>query len=286
MLLILLLSWGDGTFVGNVLIVEQVIQCCQIRKASALDTKRWRTGPWLMEPKTPKDNLVDIMIKIPGILEDVDRLTQLPPLSPVRADLCETVKARCHELEYELLAWYSGKEAPLERLKVIHLIAPARPEPEKLGTDDLVVVYIMVLYWTICLLLYTVLELAGLPAAMPSRSKPLLYIRLLAADLPYLFHPSTGRFGIDAVIFPLGVALQYLTSGPGCMVIGRQGTGRPPPLGDAGHASRRPSIPPGHQEIWEELTGLLKTSRGREFLSFLMSMQRDATRVSPSAKNV
>ncbi|KAK5064776.1 hypothetical protein LTR84_000610 [Exophiala bonariae] len=49
----------------------------QNHKRCPLSTLEWKTIPWSNHPKGPKDKLIDILIEIPGILEDMGALETL-----------------------------------------------------------------------------------------------------------------------------------------------------------------------------------------------------------------
>ena len=42
------------------------------RKKSPLESPEWRTIPWLRNTKSVTDKLIDVLVDIPGYLEDLD----------------------------------------------------------------------------------------------------------------------------------------------------------------------------------------------------------------------
>lgn len=69
------------------------------RKRSFLASKEWRTIPWTNIPKTPHQDMQDLLLELPGILEDQDTLPRAAYPSLLR---------QCLDLEARLKAWYEN----------------------------------------------------------------------------------------------------------------------------------------------------------------------------------
>ncbi len=171
-----------------------------------LASPEWKTIPWLKHPKMPKDMLIDILVEIPGLLEDLDRMRDCED-EDEREILEIDLRRRCSSYDRELQAW-NKHSAPTERFGAI----VSRSE-DNLSAGDLSVVYIMASSWATALLLYgTMRDLAEDPDHVPERASLWPYVEKIAQCAKYFFHPSTGNFGKEMANFPLGLALQFLDS--------------------------------------------------------------------------
>ncbi|KXJ89831.1 hypothetical protein Micbo1qcDRAFT_206110 [Microdochium bolleyi] len=54
--------------------LQLMITACTARKRTFLNDQIWRTEPWSIHPKTSRDLLIDVMVRIPPLLEDYDKL--------------------------------------------------------------------------------------------------------------------------------------------------------------------------------------------------------------------
>ena len=71
--------------------------------------------PWSKSAKTDKDRLVDVFVKIPGLLEDLDHLKENPTDRPPVYQQFVTDYTR---IDLELTAWLQN-QAPLEHLDML-----------------------------------------------------------------------------------------------------------------------------------------------------------------------
>lgn len=166
----------------------------------------WKTVPWASAPKTRRDLLLDLLLDIPGILEDYDRMTSCPD-DATRADERDTLVARCWELDQGLQQWASSSP----RIS-LHDISTVPSEPSSAASShELSGLEMRALYWSGCLLLYSTLQLALGPEteALPERTDHKLYIRNLAWVIRPLLKPQAGMFGKHVAVFPFAMALQF-----------------------------------------------------------------------------
>ncbi|KAL1903344.1 hypothetical protein Sste5346_000630 [Sporothrix stenoceras] len=230
-----------------------IVAAIRIRKRSPLNSHQWMTIPWSQIPKTPKDRLVDIMSGMPSILESIDWLEQMPrgeDYDEFRKKVIHT----CWGYDAQLCAWYE-ENVPKDRLLLLEQNTldsegafrpiPVDGEEYALPTEDLSIVYIMTVYCTACLLLYSTMHSLNVPD-LPERTNVSQFINKIALYLQVFFHPSTGQYGLEMTSFPLGMCLQILSS----------------------------NFPIGGDPVTEraKFTRLLETERGKEILDFLRSM--------------
>ena len=216
------------------------------------------TIPWQNIPKTPKDTLIDIMSGIPGLLESVDYLEEemVNKKDRFTAEDCAAFRRRIvytlWTFDQQLREWYD-QNMPKNLLHVLEKSSDDDDDVDDLvgndhcamSTEDLSVMYLMTVYCTACLLVYSTMSTFDIPN-LPARANASIYINRIASYLRVFFHPSTGQYGLEMTSFPLGLCLQLLSS--------NFHTGGDPVKQRA------------------KFTKLLETERGKEILDFLRSM--------------
>ena len=191
--------------------LQQTIAACCARTRTPLAEPAWKTIPWSKFAKTPKDKLVDVFVDIPGLLEDADRLRENPT-----DQLYQRLMADYKRIDVELISWLQN-QAPAEHLRSLQAKGYTNPTAE-----DLAVVQIMSLSWAMSILAYSTMLLAGTlnpssapPRHFPPHTNPRQYCNFIADIVEVLLQPEAGIFGVQAVPFPVGTALEYLVSTEG-----------------------------------------------------------------------
>ncbi|KAJ4288607.1 hypothetical protein N0V90_011844 [Kalmusia sp. IMI 367209] len=197
----------------------EIIAAIRLRKATALNKNEWKTIPWELIPKTPKDSLLDIFAGIPEILEDIDNL-RLESNAPHEDALRASIITKCKILAAELTAW--------ERIHQTNIYHPDTEKPTKIEFGDVSIAHLTLYYWTASLYIYGTLSAVSLPDAIgpyPDHiastretggsssclsDKPRFFARRITRAVPYFFHTSCGIWGAITVAFPMGSALLCL----------------------------------------------------------------------------
>lgn len=223
-----------------------IITSIRLRKRSPLNSHQWMTVPWTCVAKTPKDTLIDIMAGLPSILENVDTLEKMPH-DKMRDDFRAKIVETCWNYDTLLCAWFEDN-IPKDRLQYVEdmiINNPSFTDNDVLTTEDLSIVYIMSVFLSGCVLLYSTMHSIYVPD-LPARANVSMYMNRIASYLKVGFHPSTGQYGLEMTSFPIGLCLQILSS----------------------------DLPTGGnvQEDREMFMQLLETTRGREIRDFLRSM--------------
>jgi hypothetical protein len=179
----------------------------------------WMTIPWTKQPKTPKDRLLDVLAKIPTILEDVDALANAPHF-----DGFISLLQLCQEVDNGLSSWLAT-HAPLQHYEEIRAQGFEDPTAE-----DLVVAEAMGLCWSGCV--YTHLSIRQALKLLPhlaagtdpvvaalefsERTDPRTYYRLILEIAPIFFKPSARTMFSKACAFSMGVAMgsAMISEGP------------------------------------------------------------------------
>lgn len=158
--------------------------------------------PWRDIPKTPKDLLIDVLVELPGLLEDVD---SCHPRKDVRFEL----EQRCWAYDEQLRQWRAG-------LGIINADYTLKLDDISSYSFDLIAaVHLMCLYWTTCIILYSTLRSVCEPshhASLPIHTDPRPYCRRIARAVSVLLHPQSGVHGALLTNFPVSVTLHYLNA--------------------------------------------------------------------------
>ncbi|KAJ9607131.1 hypothetical protein H2200_008203 [Cladophialophora chaetospira] len=192
----------------------------QSRRHCPLSSLEWTNIPWSIHPKSPKDKLVDILIEVPGILEDMTILKTLSSQPQERYLLCQALEERCWRCDRQLLIWSTSCGNAIvdfvESLISVQDLSENSAESAPPSTY-LAMAHLGMLYWTTYNLLSQILS--WLRQAAPSKNKtpPLpprmdahLYVHKVALLIPYFNKPEVGSYLISFIGFPVAVAASFL----------------------------------------------------------------------------
>ncbi|KAG9506415.1 hypothetical protein J7337_003398 [Fusarium musae] len=159
------------------------------RKRSAFDTPGWKSIPWSTVPKTPKDELVDILLEIPGLLEDLEReaadATQ-------QESLHKQLQERCRICREDLRNWCNSLgDASVSFAE--ELISIPATQDSSLSPEDFAMAHLGMIYWATCSLLYQI---------MADDTTAWLYCRKVLLMVPFFQRPDMGAIFINFVGFP------------------------------------------------------------------------------------
>lgn len=163
------------------------------------------TDPWIHHPKTRKDLLVDILLKIPSLYEGIDNMN-IQPDSPAK------LRQRFNLLEItftvleELADWRSKFAVKLA------CIGPKWQFPSNIATNEIADAHIMTLYWTSSLIAYSIRRALSDGECDAVGVDPDDCCRNIIRCIPSFLHPSTGVFRQHLVPFPLIIAARHLKS--------------------------------------------------------------------------
>jgi len=154
---------------------------------------------------------VDIFVQIPGFLEDLDHLTQ-----NLTKPLYQQLVATYIRIDAKLTDWLQS-QAPIEHLKILQARGYTDPTAEGLAVGQ-----IISLFWAMCILVHSTMHQAVrlspssfLPGCLSPRAEPRQYCNHIADIVEIFLQPQAGIFGMQAVPFPVGIALEYLMSTEG-----------------------------------------------------------------------
>ncbi|KAL5087879.1 hypothetical protein Trisim1_007289 [Trichoderma cf. simile WF8] len=183
-----------------------VLPSIYTRKQSILSSPAWKQVPWSLEPKSATDNLVDILVDIPTILEKLDDLQDETNIEKKRKRQ-EVLLQTCWKYDRDLLAWFMS----FSPNKVADNFE-YEPDAE-ISMEDIARTHTLNLYWTTCLILYNAMRrITVWPTELPARIDPLICCRNIARSLPIFLKKNSGLWCLSIVLFPVGMALRFLSA--------------------------------------------------------------------------
>ncbi|EWG54342.1 hypothetical protein FVEG_12582 [Fusarium verticillioides 7600] len=167
------------------------------RKRSAFDTQGWKSIPWSTVPKTPKDELVDILLEIPGLLEDLERE---PADATQQESLHKQLQERCRICREDLRNWCNSLgDASVSFAE--GLISIPATQDSSLSPKDFAMAHLGMIYWATCSLLYQI---------MADDTTAWLYCRKVLLMVPFFQRPDMGAIFINFVGFPVSVVVSFV----------------------------------------------------------------------------
>ncbi|GKZ27225.1 hypothetical protein AbraIFM66951_004584 [Aspergillus brasiliensis] len=183
------------------------------------------SAPWKNRTKSLLDGLSDILVQVPGLLEELDTIRACP-IAERSPHAWNNLLGECIRIEHMLLAWRETMGSLLQTFDYTHSgIPPQMPQVDR----DFAVLQISCLYWSCCILLYTTIHMVateghqspgfayflpvpfsspGCPNYLNERNPTLHAIRIFHT-IPLSHGPYAGGYGALCSTFPLGMALRY-----------------------------------------------------------------------------
>jgi len=198
----------------------QIYPCLQNRKRCPLSSSEWKTIPWLTNPKSPKDKLLDILIELPGVLEDISTSETLSDQPEQRFVLLKRLEGKCWLYDRQLLSWATSCGADIISF-VETLITVQNVKDESSGSAlpsiDLAMAHLGLIYWTTYNLLSQILfwlTEACLSkedkTQLPPHLDPNLYCRKVDLLIPYFKKRGVGSYFVSFIGFPVTVVASFL----------------------------------------------------------------------------
>ncbi|KAF5554165.1 hypothetical protein FMEXI_2151 [Fusarium mexicanum] len=206
-------SWSD---MGKQLLADgrlTLINAYISRRKRSPYSQGWKQSQlWRSVTNSPLNQLIDIFVEVPALLEDLD----IYRVSPSN-ELYNSILTRCRNCEVEILALGLEFGESLTKYDYTYTREPL-PVPE--NDDDLAIAYLSCCYWMTCLFIYSTLGFCELESQdsyargpilnYPSQRIAMSYAYRIAHAVHLLFEPPAGTYSSVAVFFLLGTALRYL----------------------------------------------------------------------------
>ncbi|KAF5536397.1 c6 zinc finger domain-containing protein [Fusarium mexicanum] len=166
------------------------------RTRSPFNSPEWKSIPWSKISKSPKDELVDILLEIPGLLEDLGL--------HLNDQTQEQLQTRCRICDTQLRRWStSSGEASVsfaDRLISTNTSQVSNPSPE-----DFAMAHLSMIYWATCSMLYQIMHRTA-----DDDTDPWLYCHKILLMVAFFQRPDMGAIFINFVGFPVGVVVSFL----------------------------------------------------------------------------
>lgn len=201
----------------------QIVYYLATRRSCYLGDEEWLTIPWQGAPKSDFHYLLDIMARLPGLIERTELAISVDAIlcSPA---VMESLRERYWAIECQLRTWYSNlvdsSARPLcsktsQMTITSATLSDLQPlDDSSLDFSSFEIARMHLFYWAALLLIYTNLT------SMPSPSTSLHQFpqdnlhteihttaTLIARSIPYLLSPETQTMGPQNVFFPLRTAM-------------------------------------------------------------------------------
>lgn len=206
------------------------------RRRSPFSSPAWKTIPWKLREKPPKDTIIDIMLEIPRILEGVDRY-KITELEGPKIWLEREVLRRCREVDESLQQW--AQELGPDIIRFDHFASPSppkRPENDK----EYALLHLSLVYWFNRMMVFSILSYflsqnrnqdtgsttspasstSGSPSeeteSIDAARQTAMYASRSAHAIAFLFERDAGLFQNSSGLMALSISLRYF-SNPGAI---------------------------------------------------------------------
>jgi len=139
---------------------------------------------------------------MPTLLEELDEMLDCTDAAR-QIELRHQLTRKCWAHEDALARWRTEVGVPDPEYRINGALPPSM--------QLLAACYLICLYWSICILLYSTLRIASGPdPELLSQTDPMPYCRRIAEAVAVLLHPASGVYGMHLANFPTALALSYL----------------------------------------------------------------------------
>ncbi|CAI7568005.1 unnamed protein product [Penicillium manginii] len=196
------------------------------RERSPFDDSQWMTVPWKETKKSPLEELTDIMVQTPGLLEELDNI-RASPVAKRSPLVWEEFLDNCSRIERQLLAWRISMGDDIGTYDYTRSCSTL-PLPKE--DRDYPVLHMSFFYWSCSIILYTTIHIAmdqairnqvdthcsPIPFSSPEypnyhdERNPTLHAHRIIHALPLSYRPHAGGYAALSSTFPLGMAVRYL----------------------------------------------------------------------------
>ncbi|OAP63364.1 hypothetical protein AYL99_02591 [Fonsecaea erecta] len=182
------------------------------RKRSIFSSSAWKSIPWSLHPKSPRDKLLDILIEVPGLLEDLESLLGcLSDDVERQMVLRQQLEEKCWAYHSQLQTW-SATSGLSTVAFVEDKITNRNQDSSEPSSEHFAMAHLGMLYWATCNIVHHVLwYVAGKGRAdLPGLIDARLYCRKIVLLMPFLQRPGMGAFFLNIAGFPAAVAVSFL----------------------------------------------------------------------------
>ena len=195
----------------------------QERKTSFLRDKAWRTLPWSVISKTPRDRILDIsktprdrildlLVEVPTAFEAADTYSTMIAHEPIAAEVRRQELVRfCLGLHWKLDRWHIDHLALVQSASQVTALWDMNlPNPFPNPTD-IALLHVATLYWGTSTLVDSILRaIFRDDEPRPRNLNPEASCGKIIVALSNLLHPNIGLYRIHLVTVPLSIVMIQL----------------------------------------------------------------------------
>lgn len=194
-----------------------MIRGLQFFKATFFSQEPWCTQPWGRKPKDFSQQLYDIGLLVPTLLEELKTIRRLP--NPNQLSQAARIWQTCQNLDDRLNVWHARLldlfpnslywEQPVVLIDRAADIPPS-PFATSLRFLNIRIADCLAVFWSLRIILCTIMWNLGVSrGAKVSEHDPVIVdcARNIGMSVSYFMQPETGYLGIQWIIFPLKMAM-------------------------------------------------------------------------------
>lgn len=188
------------------------------RQRTVFEDASWKTHPWNGRSKTLKDRLLNILVDIPGYMEDLDSLYTYTCRAE-RLEQRSILLRKCRKTDLDRLSWELEAGSKIQKFDYV---VTGLPVTGLSKAEDLHLLHLTCFYWAMCIQLKIVIK-SLLSEDSPSDASQTdtegvsishldadRYAYKIAHCVHLHFEPLAGGLGANLGIMPLAVAWLYL----------------------------------------------------------------------------
>lgn len=121
-------------FIQNKRLIEQILQGCHHRKSTYLSDPAWTRIAWSVHSDGSYDQLLDLMVLLPSIFEDADRLGNP---TPSEMPALFAILDRCWALDASLQKFFIDLQAANDGILYWNRLSTIELLPEEVNSEKL-----------------------------------------------------------------------------------------------------------------------------------------------------
>jgi hypothetical protein len=200
--------------------IHQMIVAMRKREPCPFARPEWLTLPWMYRPKDVKDELIDLMVQVPGLISEFDDIKQAKRTVQNSPESRRRFFSRAKLFQEDVDRWNKR----LKESTSPYLLEETEDGiPETFDINQMFLAHTRVLYWTTLLRFYDLITIAcnDIPVSDSAITledtmfdfNPVQYAFKIAKSIKYFFQEGGGVVLAQSVSFCLGTATLYFSKG-------------------------------------------------------------------------
>ncbi|KAL4882204.1 hypothetical protein BJY04DRAFT_217529 [Aspergillus karnatakaensis] len=176
------------------------------RKKCFLADLEWKTIPWLLKDKTPRDHLLDMLVDIPGLFENIDLMKACTD-SSVQEISRQKILDSFLRIHQDLITWHLLRAPDYE---------PVSKTPETFSPEQVAGAHLMTTFWATFIIVTSNIRALWTFKSEEGEFEPIFDLDTCCAGiirtLPLFAHPDLGLFRTHLTTYPMIVAVYYINA--------------------------------------------------------------------------